>query len=265
MAFRLVTLVVALSVGVGRAEEPPKPGAERDVAMPNGVTMRFCWVPAGKAKLGMSPGATLDGNLEPYDYTAKGFWLGKYEVTRAEWQGVMGTNPSYFSATGKGAAKVAGLKTDRFPVDQVSFKDCENFVEKSAVKGLRVPHEDEWEYACRGGKGFKQSYYFGDALNGKQANCFGELPFGTPEKGQALQRVTAVGSYAKLAPHPWGLCDMHGNVQEWCANLYTMKPERRCLRGGSWNTQPRACRSASRYGDAADYPGITYGVRLCLD
>lgn len=268
MLFRKVMVLVALSSAGGLAAEPPKPGAERDVEMSNGVKMRFCWIPAGKSTLGLKPGerTNLDtADLDAYPFETKGFWLGKYEVTQAEWEGVMGANPSHFRAGGEGAAKVRGLKTDRFPVEMVSFKDCQKFIEAAGVKGLRLPHEDEWEYACRGGLGNKQAFYFGDEATSKQFNFDGGYGYHTKEKGPYLARTTAVGSYAKVAPHPWGLCDMHGNVWEWCSNVYTRNLERRCLRGGSWNNPGRAGRSAFRNGDYPDYASQTIGVRFCLD
>lgn len=269
IAARVVSLITLLCLlGVVVAGETPQPGQEKEIELPNGVKMRFCWVPAGKATLGVKPGerTILDPtDLDPYEFSTKGFWMGKYEVTQAEWRAVMGGNPSYFSSQGEGAPKLKGLKTERFPVEEVSFKEVETFLTKTGVPGLRLPHEDEWEYACRGGKGYQQAYYFGDKATSKQFNFDGGYPYNTKEKGPYLKQTTQVGSYAKVAPHPWGLCDMHGNVQEWCANLYTFSDKKRCLRGGSWNHPARTGRSAHRHGDHATYKSPTIGFRLCLD
>src|SRR5206468_519820 len=112
-------------------------------------------------------------------YKTKGFWLGKYEVTQAEWKTVMGDNPSYNSKDGEGKETVKGLDTARFPVEQVSWDDCQKFLEKVNARGgaanifgkagqFRLPHEDEWEYACRGGKGNGRAFCWGDELNGTQ-------------------------------------------------------------------------------------------------
>ncbi len=232
----------------------PKAGEERDFEIAKGVTMRFCWVPAGKATLG-SPAGEKDRaeSEEEHEFTTKGLWLGKYEVQQSEWEGVMGENPSKF----RGAT---------LPVEMVSWEDCQKFIGKCKMKGLKVklPHEDEWEYACRGGKGNKQAFYWGDVLKGDKANHNGEYAYGTEAKGDYKYKTTKVGSYEKVAPHPWGLCDMSGNAYEWCENLYTTGNSARVVRGGGWGSYAWGCRSAhrDRYGPTdRDY---SFGFRLAL-
>jgi formylglycine-generating enzyme required for sulfatase activity len=242
--------------------------------------MVFCWIPPGTAQLG-SPLAEQNAVAEQVGsrpdwliaeseakrgvYTTKGFWLGKYPVTQAEWHALTGQTPSWFQVGAGGADKVKGLDTTRFPVEQVSWdmiRGAGGFLEKlNAVGGTEkvfgkvstfaLPHEDMWEYACRGDKGNQQPFYFGKELNGKQANIDGNYPFGTTAKGRYLERTTAVGSYEGVAPHPWNLCDMHGNVWEWCENLYD-KTNERVLRGGSWNNFALGCRAAYRIRYAPD-------------
>ncbi len=252
----------------------PNAGEERDFDIAKGVQMRFCWVPAGMATLG-SP--TTEKEREPvgiseaeHKFTTRGFWLGKYEVTQGQWTEVMGNNPSAFAATGTDASdrgRVKGLDTKWFPVEQVSWEDCQVFLKKAnASSGAKrgrfgLPHEDEWEYACRGGKGNGQAFYWGNALNGKEANCNGDLPYGGTTKGPNLQRPEVVGSYARDYPHPWRLCDMHGNVWEWCENEYSTG--RRALRGGSWFGVADLCRSANRGGNSPDNRSSTQGFRVC--
>jgi formylglycine-generating enzyme required for sulfatase activity len=159
-------------------------------------------------------------------------------------------------------------------VEQVSWDDCQKFLEKlnkrtevEKVFGKAgqfvLPHEDQWEYACRGGKGNKQAFYFGNELNGTQANCYGDFPYGTDKKGDYKARPTEVGSYAKDWPHPWGLCDMHGNVWQWCNTKYELSDER-MLRGGSWEISAGGCRSAYRFRRLPDYRNIFIGFRVCL-
>jgi formylglycine-generating enzyme required for sulfatase activity len=272
-----------------RDKKTPRPGEERSLEIAEGVKMVFCWVPAGTAQLG-SPKAERDQVLRGFPeggatwlaaeaeevrgkYTTKGFWLAKYPVTQEQWKAVMGDNPSHFD--GKRDNKAKGLDTSRFPVEMVSWDDCQKFVEKVnkrlAGKGLggkgkvTLPHEDEWEYACRGGKGNKRPFYWGDSLNGKEANCCGDSdPYGTKTKGPNLERTTTVGSYEKAAPHPWGLCDMAGNVWQWCENLHQKDSTRRVFRGGSWSSQATSCRAASR---ASRLPGSREkdnGLRLAF-
>ena len=266
----------------------PKPGEVRKVALAPGVEMEFCWVPPGKAQLGASkaeqialtrimPGGKrqvwMDAESEQFRplYTSAGFWLAKYEVTQAEWAAVMGANPSVFN--GKSANGAMGLDTSRFPVENLSWFDCQEFIkklnERAASAGIALgtpvqfalPHEDEWEYACRGGLGNDRPFYFGGVLDGRQANIDGTAPWGVPGKSTKLGRPTTVGSYEAISPHPWGLCDIHGNVAEWCENTYG-REENRVLRGGGWPTPAWECRSANRF---RANPGIRgAGMRVCV-
>ena len=101
----------------------------------------------------------------------KPFYLGMYVVTQEEYQRVMGTNPSEFSATGKGKDKVAGQDTKRFPVEKVSWDDAVEFCrklsdmpeEKAAGRMYRLPSEAQWEYACRAGSTGRYSFSSGDS------------------------------------------------------------------------------------------------------
>ena len=281
----------------------PKAGEERSFEIADGVKMVFCWVPAGEAQLG-SPKAERDAVWEQVvalklgdaseksvrelleseamekrgKFRTKGFWLGKFTVTQEEWQAVMGDNPSYFD--GKKDNKAKGLDTHRFPVENVSWdmickgKDC--FLTKLNARGgmskvfgqagrFALPHEDQWEYACRGGKGNDRAYYWGTELNGTQANCNSNYPFGSVTKGpQYLERTCAVdftngGRYEK---HPWGLFHMSGNVYQWCSNMYDSKTY--VLRGGSWSGSAGFCRSAFRSRSEPDSRDLYVGFRVCL-
>ena len=273
-------------------EKEPKAGEEREVEIAADVKMKFCWIPSGEAQLG-SPKAERDAvkeqdikagqEINPLletegmrgKFKTKGFWLGKYTVTQDEWAFVMGYAPSEFN--GKNDNKAKGLNTDRFPVEQVSWDDCQKFLEKMNDRGgvtevfgkpgkFVLPHEDQWEYACRGGKGNRRAFFWGDELNGTQANCNGNYPFGTATKGQYLERTCSVDftNEGKYAPHPWGLCHMLGNVRQWCDNKHANPNDRTVpFRGGSWLDYARYCRSAysHRYHDFS-YRDI--GFRVCL-
>jgi formylglycine-generating enzyme required for sulfatase activity len=205
-------------------------------------------------------------------------------VSQAEWEAVMrgvlfkgkdiGT-PSCFRVGGTGADKVKGLDTSRFPVEQVSWEMCQEFVARANHHGgitkvfdrpgrFALPHEDQWEFACRGGRGNRRSFYWGNELNGTQANCDGNFPFGTT-KGQYIERPCAVdytngGAYP---PHPWGLCHIHGNVWEWCDDLYK-QTESRVLRGGSWYFNAHNCRAALLNRKAPDSQNNHTGCRLVI-
>lgn len=244
------------------AHDKPKPGEKRsfEIGELQGkkIAMVFCWIPPGKAKLGAPPTQKERPLNDEHDFETEGFWLGKYPATQEQWEAVMKSNPSSFNGENGNNAK--GLDTAQFPVEMVSWDDSQKFMDKlngrggvAAVFGrpgkFALPHEDQWEYACRGGMGNKSPYYWGDELNGTQANCNGKRPYGTTKEGTFLGRTTKVGSYETKAPHPWGLCDMAGNVSEWCENLYVKEgPERlnRVVRGGSFAGSGFDCLAASR-------------------
>jgi formylglycine-generating enzyme required for sulfatase activity len=194
----------------------------------------------------------------------KPFYLGVNEVTQEEYRRVTGTNPSAFSRAGKNGDKVPGMDTSRFPVETVSWGDAVEFCrqlsampnEKSSGRVYHLPTEAEWQYACRAGT--TTPFHFGNQLNGREANCDGEYPYGTETKGAYLERTTTVGSYQ---PNAYGLYDMHGNVWEWCQDwhsddYYNHSPREdpagpptgslRVGRGGSWDCPAGGCRSAYR-------------------
>jgi len=263
----------------GRGPRVPSPlppaGEVAEVEIARGVKMTFCWIPAGKAMLG-SPGTEKErlSDEKEHEYTSQGFWLAKFPVTQEQWRALMKGNPSYFKPTQGDIEKAGITDTSRFPVENVSWTDCQDFLEKMnaaaklpATMGqgkFVLPHENESEYACRGGKGNERPFYFGDQLNGDLANCDGNYPYGTDTKGEYKLRTTAVGSYEKVAPHPWGLCDMHGNVWQWCENKYNDYEDSRVLRGGSWRIVAGSCRSARRSGDAPGRRIHYYGFRPCF-
>ncbi len=245
-------------------------GEEREFEIAKGVVVKFCWIPAGEAQLG-SPkeerkymvNRFYDGkNFNSWNneseflrgiYKSNGFWMGKYPVTQAQWQSVMGNNPSLF----KGA---------NLPIHKVSWNECQEFIKKCKILDLQLPHEDQWEYACRGGKGNKQAFYWGNTLNGNKANCDGFVPYRT-KKSNRMGRATEVGSYEKAAPHPWGLCDMIGNVWEWCENFYSEEGTCQLLkvfRGGGWCNPCYCCRAAARCGSYQNCRDDIVGFRLSI-
>jgi formylglycine-generating enzyme required for sulfatase activity len=173
--------------------------------------------------------------------TVPSFQMGKYPVTQAQYEVVMDKNPSYFNGS-------------ELPVERVSWNDAVEFCEKlSQLTGMvyRLPTEAEWEYACRAGTTTR--YSFGDKLTQDQANFDSD-------------KTSPVGSYP---PNNFGLYDMHGNVWEWCQDVWHDNYEDaptdgsawmgcskyRLLRGGSWGNLPRSCRSASR---SDSYPVYRY-------
>ncbi len=243
------------------------------VDLGGGVKMEFVRIPAGKFMMG-SPKEEKerdDWEVQHEVTISKAFYLGKYEVTQEQYEAVTGENPSHFK-------KVDGEDTRRFPVEDVSWElaaaYCRKLTEKAGA-GLgrfALPTEAQWEYACRAGT--TTPYHFGNKLNGREANCNGNFPYGTIVKGRWLRRTCRVGSYE---PNAWGLYDMHGNVLEWCKDWhgpYSGEKETdptgaadgsyRVLRGGNWVYDARSCRAAYRIAFSPGYRRPLFGFRVAL-
>jgi formylglycine-generating enzyme required for sulfatase activity len=187
------------------------------------------------------------------------FEIAIHTVTQGQWQEVMGKNPSWFSRDGGVKDVVKGFKGEdlkQFPVEMVSWEDAQEFIKKLNAKEkgrgywYRLPSEAEWEYACRGGATSEEEcscHFYLDKptndLSSKQANFNGDYPYGKGEQGPYLRRPTKVSSYA---PNKLGLYDMHGNVWQWCEDLWEPGASYRVIRGGSWSRVAGGCRAASR-------------------
>jgi formylglycine-generating enzyme required for sulfatase activity len=280
----LVTLIVLGGHTLVKAQDLPKKIA---VALGGGVKLEMVLIPAGKFTMG-SPAKEEDrsndeGPQHEVEIT-RPFYLGIYPVTQGQWKQVMGNNPSWFSANGKGKGEVVGLDTSDFPVETVSWNDAVAFCkkvselpeEKRAGRVYRLPTEAEWEYSCRGGAKSYQVFSFGNSLSSTQANFNGNFPYGGAAKGPYLGRTCKVGSYK---PNGFGLFDMHGNIWQWCADWYDAKyysnsprqdprgpaeGSRRVERGGGWFNFGRGCRSAFRIWGGPGYRLNSLGVRLAL-
>jgi formylglycine-generating enzyme required for sulfatase activity len=236
----------------------------------NGVYLDMVYI-AGGSFLMRAPSSEKKsdwskGKEEPQHLvTVPDFWMGKYQVTQAQWQAVMGSNPASF----KGANR---------PVECVSWDRCQNFCRKLSErtgKQYRLPSEAEWEYACRART--TTPFSCGETLTTKLANYNSNHTYAEEGKGQYRKQTVEVGSFP---PNPWGLYDMHGNVWEWCEdgwhNNYRGAPTDgsawvdnhsqtplRALRGGSWSDYPENCRSAVR-SCYRDYDYGYNGLRLGL-
>jgi formylglycine-generating enzyme required for sulfatase activity len=283
----LVPCLLAVATLPLRGQEAGK-GLKLAKEVTNSIGMKLVLVPPGKFTMG-SPKTEKDRGDDEQEHEVeitRPFYLGAFEVTQAQYEKVMGTNPSWFSVTGEGKKDVAGLDTRNFPVERVSWKDAVEFCkrlsalpeEKKAGRVYHLPTEAEWEYACRGGPvSSRAPFHFkkpSASLSFGQANFWSEDPYGGGTKGLPLLRTCPVGSYE---PNRLGLYDMHGNVYEWCADAYdkgyyAKSPQRdpqgpdagpnasRVLRGGSWSSIGRYCRAAyrGRYGPGDRYLGFGF-------
>ncbi len=191
-----------------------------------------------------------------------GYYIQTTEVTQEHWQAVMGHNPSRFTMCGTNC-----------PVENVSWEDAQIFISQlnSMDPGstYRLPTEAEWEYACRAGTATR--YSWGDKADCSKAN-FGNSPLSSECKGISPGKTVPVGSYP---PNPWGLYDMHGNVWEWCNDLYeeygkgavtnpagSAPKKNRVVRGGAYFDPTASSRSANRCWDPPHYRIQDIGFRL---
>ncbi len=227
------------------------------IPVKNGISIDMVKVEAGTFMMG----ATSEMK-DPYDdekpvhqvTLTNDYYMGKYEVTQALWQAVMGSNPSNF-------------KGDNLPVEEVSWNDCQEFISKlNSLTGrkFRLPTEAEWEYAARGGKK-SRSYQYSGSSNISDVAWY---------DGNSVNKTHPVGT--KQA-NELGIYDMTGNVWEWCSDWYGFYSSSsqtnptgadsgsgRVCRGGSWYGNARYCRLSFRDCTPPDCRGYNLGLRLAL-
>ena len=272
--------------GSRTAEEPPREAADvparKTVLPPRELTspstgMVLVRIEPGEFLMG-SPDSDKDAEDDEKPRhrvrITRSFYLGKYEVTKAEYEAMMGDNPSYFKGSPKSPVEsVSWLNAARF---------CNQLSEREGLKpmyeisgttiqvpdwngtGYRLPTEAEWEYACRAGTATRYSFGDDEARLGEFAWFGSDAGVRTHEVGQKR-------------PNAFGLYDMHGNVLEWCwdwyaADYYKEPPvddprgpsraELRVIRGGGWGNEPRYVRSADRDRDAPGFRDFYLGFRV---
>ena len=219
------------------------------VALPGGVVLELVRVPAGALQMGSpesEPGRWPDERQHAVTI-GHDFLLGKFAVTQAQWQAVMGGNPSHFSHCGGDC-----------PVDSVSWRDCGTFAQRLNARvgcGFRLPSEAEWEYACRAGS--------------SDASVAGQPDANAWYSENADARTHPVG---QKAPNAWGFYDMLGNVWQWCEDRYmpdaastpgaSQRGTTRVVRGGSFGDNGRSARCAARDSDGPDVRLPLYGCRI---
>jgi formylglycine-generating enzyme required for sulfatase activity len=251
--------------------EEHSPASIKDLKLDLGrsVTMDLVLIPPGEFQMGSAlPAAELAKKLggDPGRYAGecrrhpvritRPFYLGKCEVTQAQWRAVMGNDPSQF-------------KGDDLPVESASWKDCQEFCEKLSKRvhrAIRLPTEAEWEYACRAGT--DTVFFFGDS-----PDRLGEYAW---HRYNSNQRTNPVGT---RRPNPWGLYDILGNVWEWCSDWNSpyrddlqidptgpSNGQKRLFRGGSWYDRDVYCRPTERSaGHNEDVRNPSIGLRVVAE
>jgi uncharacterized protein (TIGR02996 family) len=248
----------------------PRAAVYRQRRLTDSVGIEFVLVPRGTFWMGGGGGKPGDKQVE----ITHEFYLGVYPVTQGQWQTVMDRNPSHFSRrhVDKYMRKIAAADLLRFPVESVSWEDAQEFIRKlnkreKTVSGwlYRLPTEEEWEYACRGGASSKEDSPFDfyldwptNDLSSSQANFNGNYPAGKAREGVCLNRTTKVGSYR---PNRLGIHDLHGNVWEWTASA---QGSGRVYRGGGWYRDGPGCRAAARGWRGPSDRHNSLGFRLAL-
>ncbi|QTR51863.1 formylglycine-generating enzyme family protein [Candidatus Thiothrix anitrata] len=230
-----------------------------------GVRQDFRWIEPGTFMMGSPKNEPeRDDDETQCEVTlTEGFWLAETTVTQALWEVVMGDDPSNF-------------KGEHLPVEKVSWEDAQRFITK--MNGMKpelqmcLPTEAQWEYCCRAGT--TTPFYFGEQINSELVNFDGNYPYNDRRKSEYRKQTVEVKS---LPPNDWGLYEMHGNVWELCQDWYgdypaqpTVDPQGeeigsyRVLRGGSWFSSGRFCRSASRHHYVPGDRSSAIGFRLAL-
>ncbi|MDR2597120.1 MAG: formylglycine-generating enzyme family protein [Treponema sp.] len=270
------------------------PTSEKTTPQQTKIPPNFVRIEGGTFIMG-SPSNEPEREINELQHTVtvSGFYMGKYQVTQAEYEAVMGTNPS-------------GFKGANLPVEQVSWYDAVEYCNKLSQKegltpaytidksrsdsnnknpddnlrwlvtwnqtanGYRLPTEAEWEYACRAGT--TTPFNTGNNITTSNANYDGNYPYNKNSKGTYRAKTTPVGSFA---PNPWGLYDMHGNGWEWCWDWYgnyssgsqtdpkgAVTGSDRVGRGGGYNSDGKNLRSAYRSNSYPYIRSIFIGFRL---
>ncbi len=238
-----------------------------------GVTLDLMVIPGGTFTMGSPENeeGRRDNEGPQREVTVPPFLMGKYAVTQAQWR-VVAALPKVARDLN---ADPSSFKGDNRPVEQVSWDEAVEFCQrltKKTGREYRLPSEAEWEYACRAGT--QTPFHVGETITTDLANYNGNYTYGSGPKGGYREQTTEVG---KFPANAFGLYDMHGNVWEWCEDVWhdnydgaptdgsawiTGNSGFRLLRGGSWSSNPRSCRSACRIRYQPDFHYHFLGFRL---
>jgi formylglycine-generating enzyme required for sulfatase activity len=248
--------------------------------------LTMLWIPPGRFWMG-SPADEPERSEEEepqHLVQLQGFFMSQSLITQAQWRALAMGKPA--KSGQKRLTKLdpypSWFKGDQRPVERVSWHEAMEFCRRLSQRTGRhytLPSEAQWEYACRAGT--TTPFHFGATINTELANYDGKYLYEDGEKGEDRKQTTEVASFPA---NPWGLYDMHGNLWEWCLDHwhdnYVGAPEdgsawhnddakenqdntMQLLRGGSWNSHPRYCRSAYRFGVHPGSRNYYVGFRVC--
>ena len=264
-------LLLATFFGVRRSEQCC---AQSSKEITNSIGMKLVMISKGTFKMGSPPGeGGVNQDERQHEVTiSRDYYLGVHEVTQAQYETIMGDNPSYFQGDNLPDARSVEVTSD-FPVETVSWENAVEFcrrisalpAERAAGRVYRLPTEAEWEYACRAGN--KLAYSFGGDVR-----ALGDYAW---YDSNSNERTHPVG---QKKANSWGLYDMHGNVWEWCSDWYGEYPNGavsdpqgprkgslRIDRGGSWDYGAAMCRSSFRGNLDPSGSNFNNGFRLALE
>lgn len=250
----------------------------------NGIGLDMVLVPAGRFLMGSSEDEPERSEQEGPQHwvSVPSFFMGRYPVTQQQWRAVASLEPIERELR----LDPSHFKGDDRPVEQVSWYDSQEFCDRlSQMTGrdYRLPSESEWEYACRAET--TTPFFFGETITPELANYRATTPFGIGPVGNYREETTPIGSFFANA---FGLSDMHGNVWEWCQDVWHETYEGaphdgsdwtigghdgsawaiggeevfRILRGGAWYCEPKHCRSAKRNQYDPRYGTANIGFRV---
>jgi len=278
LCFAVFVLVegIFIAMGCGHGDEESYASRATAADAPEEVTLdlggnvgiEFVRIPAGSFLMGTPESAREGPGETQHEVTiTRPFYMGRYEVARAQYERVMGKNPSIVHPGSK------------MPAEEVSWNDAVEFCRKasSMVKAkVRLPTEAEWEYACRAGSNTRFCFGDDDAALGDYAWYTGNSNVHTPgERFPDLPEPRPVG---RKKPNAFGLYDMHGNVREWCSDWfkpYDANPrtdpkgppygQTHIIRGGQYGNSAAFCRSAARYWERARHRSLGLGFRIVME
>ncbi|MBI1765067.1 MAG: SUMF1/EgtB/PvdO family nonheme iron enzyme [Acidobacteria bacterium] len=266
-------------------------GFEEDLG--HGVHLQMIEIPAGTFRMGSTDAEVeaafadaqryrKDPKREWYEWetprhrvAVPDFWMSRYQVTQEQWWAVARLPKVKLELPPEPSA----FEGDKLPVEQVSWEEAVEFcqrLERQFKRTYRLPSEAEWEYGCRAGS--TTPFAFGPTITPELVNYDGNYPYGEAAKGEYRQQTVPVGSLGMA--NAFGLYDMHGNVWEWCADVWHKSYQdapidgsawlsggdssSQVLRGGSWIYDGRLCRSANRGNNAPGYRSNDHGFRVVV-